>query len=514
MDKIIRFAALSLIVTSVWAAEFQNGQAARAVIGQASFSSRETSITPNVLAISNGWLYAADASHRLLTIDLSQIPGPKQEPAPRSDGLCALCGFSVGAIGNHAVLPGVAGVSIYGKTVVVADAQNYRVLIWRDSSLPRAAKGPDIVLGRNGPDSGASGSTIVDPVSAAFDGKRLFVGDAALHRILIWNSLPASDGQPADVVLGQPDFVPSASTELPGPDTINSPSAMVSDGTNLFVADALDHRILVFTPADLPLASSAVLNSAILTGGHSAPGSLAPGSLATIAGISLGPSAQSASAGDGALPKQLAGVEVFLDGTKLPLLAVSSSEIQVQLPYGLEAPYAASLYIRMERPDGTISTSNAVAVKLVAAAPGVFAFGGSEPRIGMVLHAVAGSTAPGTPVTAESPAQPGEVLVVWTAGLGLVDDSQAAAPVTAGEPFQGPDAPVEHPVTALINGRSAPVLAADLPEGSIGIYQVRVALPEDLPDDPHTPLVISQDGILSNTVVIPVSKSNPFKPVN
>ncbi len=59
--------------------------------------------------------------------------------------------------------------------------------------LAGAAKGPDVSLGRSTNDlSAVSASTIVDPVSVAFDGKRLFVGDAALHRILIWNSLPAS----------------------------------------------------------------------------------------------------------------------------------------------------------------------------------------------------------------------------------------------------------------------------------------------------------------------------------
>ncbi len=487
MQKITRIATLSLMATSIWAAEFQNGQAARAVIGQPSFSAHETAFTPNVLALSSGWLYAADASHRLLTVDLSQIPGPREEPARHSDGSCPVCGFSVGAIGSYAVLPGVAGVSIYGKTVVAADPPNHRVLIWRDSSLPRVAKGPDIVL------------AVADPVSTAFDGKRLFVGDAALHRVLIWNSLPASDTQPADVVLGQPSFSSSAMSEVPGPDSISRPSAMVSDGTNLFVADAVDHRILVFTAGDLPLASGSVLNSASLAAGPSAPGTLV-----TIAGTGLGPSTESASEGDQVLPKELAGVEVLLNGTKLPLLSASSSEIRVQLPYALESPSTASLYVRVQREDGTVIISNAVAVKLLAAAPGLFAFGGAEPRNGMVLHAVTDSREPGTPVTAESPARPGEVVVVWTAGLGAVNDSDAAEPVTAGEPFQGPDAPVLRPVSAVVSGRSVPVIAADLPIGSIGIYQVRIALPADLPDDAHTPLVISQEGVVSNTITIPV----------
>ena len=99
------------------------------------------------------------------------------------------------------------------------------MLIWRDSSAQSALKGPDLVLGRTGSElSTVSGATIVDPVSVAFDGKRLFVGDAALHRILVWNSLPATESQPADVVLGQPNFTAAVIADTPAPDSISRPS--------------------------------------------------------------------------------------------------------------------------------------------------------------------------------------------------------------------------------------------------------------------------------------------------
>ncbi len=501
MDKIIRWAALLLIVPSVWAAEFQNGQAARAVIGQPSFSARETAITPTVLALSGGWLYAADASHRLLTFDLSQIPAAKDDLPDAAGTACSLCGFSFGSIANQPVLPGVSGISMHGRTIVEADTQNHRVLIWRDSSLPGAAKGPDVSLGRSTNDlSAVSASTIVDPVSVAFDGKRLFVGDAALHRILVWNSLPASDTQPADVVLGQQNFSSENAAEAPGPDNINRPASLVSDGTNLFVADSLEHRILIFTAADLSLSATSILNSASLAASASAPGGLvtieAPGVTSSIT-----------PEGTGSLPTKLGGVEVFLNGLKLPLLSTAPSEIRAQLPYELDATGGASLYVRLEREDGTVAVTNAVAVKMLATAPGLFAFAGPEPRSGMVLHASADSVEPGTPVTAEAPARPGEVLAVWTAGLGAVDDSDAIEPVAAGQPFAGPDAAVLHAVTATVNGRAASVVAAQLPSGSIGIYQVRVALPPDLPEDPHASVVIWQDGIASNAITIPVRNS-------
>jgi uncharacterized protein (TIGR03437 family) len=494
---------LSLIAYSSAAAEFQNGQAARAVIGQVSFSSVDSSITPTVLSLSGGHLFAADASHRLLTFDLAQIPGPRDEPASSSGLACSLCGFTASTIANQSVLPGIAAITVSGKTIVAADPQHHRVLIWRDSSSPRAAYGPDVQLGRSSDLSPVSGSTLVNPMSVAFDGKRLFVGDSALHRVLIWNSLPLTDTQAADVVLGQADVNSSTLPDVPAADSINQPTSLVSDGTNLFVADSFDHRILIFTAADLPLAASSVMNSASLRSGPAAPGTLL-----TVSGVSVSSSGNAPPEGSAPLPTKLGGVEVFLNGSRLPLLSTSHSDIQAQLPYSLDIPSSASLYVRLETTDGNVTVTNAVALKLTAVSPGLFALPGPEPRGGVVLHSAADSTSPGTPVTPQSPAHPGETLIVWTAGLGAVDDGEAAEQVVAGQPFTGPDAPVLHSVAATVGGRLADVTSAQLPEGATGIYQVRLVLPQDLPDDPQTPLTIWQEGVSSNTVTIPVRNSN------
>ena len=122
----------------------------------------------------------------------------------------------------------------------------------------------------------------------------------------------------------------------------------------------------------------------------------------------------------------------------------------------------------------------------------------------MVLHTDSNSGQAAAPVTAEDPAHPGEVLVLWAAGLGAVNTDEASNDAVAGAPYEGPDATVLNPVGALVNGRWAEVLSATLPHGSIGIYEVRVQLPADLPSDAKTSLVISQDAQVSNTVTIPL----------
>jgi hypothetical protein len=81
--------------------------------------------------------------------------------------------------------------------------------------------------------------------------------------VLIWHTFPTAHGQPADVVLGQPDFLsvqPNVAGigAVPGPDTLNWPYGVFSDGTRLWIADTGNRRVLVyhqiphtsFAPAD------------------------------------------------------------------------------------------------------------------------------------------------------------------------------------------------------------------------------------------------------------------------
>jgi len=67
--------------------------------------------------------------------------------------------------------------------------------------------------------------------------------------------------------------------------------------------------------------------------------SLAPGSLFSIIGTALAASTQTASA---PLPTELAGTQVLMNGTPLPLLSVSPTEVWFQVPF--------------EAPPGTIAT--------------------------------------------------------------------------------------------------------------------------------------------------------------
>ena len=501
----IRVTALLLLAASTWAAEFNNGQAARLVIGQPSFSAQESGISATTLIAANGHLYATDARGRVLTFNLTKSPSASEHFSAQQRSECAICGFvPEGTSAQQQPITGSPAVAVHGNTVVVADPSTHRVFIWRNTRASVDVGTPDVVLGQPGssPASSSSATTLVDPISVAFDGKRLFIGDAALRRVLIWNTLPASSNDPADVVLGQSDFTTVNTTDSPGADTIGRPAALASDGANLFVADSIGRRILVFTPGDASLPKNAVVNAASLE-----PGPFAPGTLITISASGL--TVNSASAPDDGtqpLPTKLGGVEVVFDGVALPLLSVSPTQIRAQVPFELGTRSAASMYVRSEHSDGTVRITTATAIKIVRANPGLFAFGGPEPRSGLILHADPTSPAHGgMPVTSDNPAKPGEVVILWAAGLGRVG---MEAPPATGVPFVGSDAHALTPVSAVVNGRSAQVVSAGLPHGSIGIYEVRVLLPSNLAPDPKAQLLITQDNYVSNKITVPVQAEN------
>src|SRR4051812_3247550 len=248
-----RFAALfsSLLLPALlFSSDFRSGQAASAVIGQPSFSVSSGGITPTALSFAAGKLFVTDKGQRVLSYDVSRLTDSARDSADTSAKACLVCLESPSSVQSQSVISGVSRVSTYANSVAIADPVSHRVLVWRDSRSASAASGPDVVLGSASDASASqSGTTLGDPISVALDGRRLFVGDAALHRVLIWNSLPKVGTQPADVVLGQSDFS-SSSDRVPAPARIARPSALFSDGKNLYVGDAVAHRVLVFTPSE------------------------------------------------------------------------------------------------------------------------------------------------------------------------------------------------------------------------------------------------------------------------
>lgn len=115
-----------------------------------------------------------------------------------------------GAENNPFLAP--RGVFIKNQMLFVSDTGQNRVFIWK--TLPKSTfQAADVVLGQiqkfntgRNAEGEVSASSLQYPSGIWSDGNKLIVADAWNHRVLIWNELPTQDGQEADVVLGQPDF--------------------------------------------------------------------------------------------------------------------------------------------------------------------------------------------------------------------------------------------------------------------------------------------------------------------
>lgn len=150
-----------------------------------------------------------------------------------------------------------SGIWSDGTRLVVAEYYNNRVLIW--NTFPTTNQAPaDVVLGQSEMTtsvvaSGAAG--INSPRSVTSNGNQLILADVSNNRILIWNSFPTVNGQPADLVLGQGDLDHSAANDddqdgasdlATTARTLSSPQGLSLDGTRLYVLDNGNYRVLAF----------------------------------------------------------------------------------------------------------------------------------------------------------------------------------------------------------------------------------------------------------------------------
>lgn len=149
---------------------------------------------------------------------------------------------------------GPRGVAFSSEGLIVADTGHHRLLFWR--RLPdRDNQAADFVIGQ--PDffsegrnaRGLCGAATFDmPTGVASNGITLAVADAWNHRVLIWRTPPQRDNQPADIVLGQSDFTGCRANRggEAGPDTLNWSYGVTIAGERLLVADTGNRRVLVW----------------------------------------------------------------------------------------------------------------------------------------------------------------------------------------------------------------------------------------------------------------------------
>ena len=210
----------------------------------------------------------------------------------------------------------------------------------------------------------------------------------------------------------------------------------------------------------------------IVNGANFAPGPLAPNAIATIFGADLAWSKETLTEENtraGRLPSSLADVRVYVGNYPAPLIYVSPEQINFLIPSDL-SPGAQKVWVMRQGVAGP-----EVSITLVDAVPEFF-----RTADGYVIA----QHADYSPVTAEHPARPGEVIVVYATGLGMTHpnplpgeipiypglmDRLSALQVTVGAAVLPPDR----------------ILYAGITPGWAGLYQINLRLPDILEGNPE-----------------------------
>ena len=240
-------------------------------------------------------------------------------------------------------------------------------------------------------------------------------------------------------------------------------------------ASALFNAWLTGAGQHAPSAKPPVISA--ITNGASYKQAYAPGMIVTIFGSQLAPTAQSASTTP--FPTQLAGVTVSIAGFPAPLLYVSPSQLNAQIPY--ETPVGTSVVLTVTNNGQSASVS----FTATAAAPGIFVNANGAP----------------VPSTTGSRSQ-GHTLTLYITGFGAVTPAMADGAVPASGTTTLPKPTANTTVT--IGGVVAPSVVG-VPPGYAGVAQINYQIPSTVPLG-QQPVVVTVGGVASNTAMLTVTQ--------
>ncbi len=126
------------------------------------------------------------------------------------------------------------GMATDGTKLIVCDGFNNRVLIWNNLAFISNNMPPDVVIGqpnfttKDAPNFNSStAATLYHPtgVDVTKDGK-LVISSTGENRVLVYNTIPTSNGASADLVLGQANFTDNAAIFTPDANETYHPLAL------------------------------------------------------------------------------------------------------------------------------------------------------------------------------------------------------------------------------------------------------------------------------------------------
>ncbi len=205
---------------------------------------------------------------------------------------------------------------------------------------------------------------------------------------------------------------------------------------------------------------------------------VAPGGLISIYGQQMSP--VNIASSEIPLPTALGESCLTVNGVAVPVLFVSSQQINGQLPFNVDG----NAQMTLRTPGGISDNFN---FSILPAAPSVFRTGVAGPTTGLATITRADN---GELVTPTNPVHPGDSIVIWATGLGRTSPAIDSGMPSPSDPL--PSAVIQPTVT--IGGVALDIQYAGLVPGSVGLYQINAGVPKSAPLGLTMPLVIAQGG--------------------
>jgi uncharacterized protein (TIGR03437 family) len=205
---------------------------------------------------------------------------------------------------------------------------------------------------------------------------------------------------------------------------------------------------------------------------------VAPGGLVSIYGQQMSP--VNIATQQIPLPTALGESCLTVNGVAIPVLYVSSTQINGQLPFTVDGD--ATMVLRT--PGGVSNNFNLV---IQDTAPAIFQSGTAGPETGLATIVRANN---GQLVTPTNPIHPNDSIVIYLTGMGVT-----APPVPTGQPApSGTLASAIAAPTVTLGGAAMNVSYAGLVPGEVGVYQINAVAPLSTPQGLSIPLTINQGG--------------------
>ena len=182
------------------------------------------------------------------------------------------------------------------------------------------------------------------------------------------------------------------------------------------------------------------------------------------------------------IPTSLNGVQVTVGSVPAALLFVSPGQINFQVPNVAQGNQP--VVVRTQN-----GSSAPVNLEVAASAPAIFFD---------TAGAIAIRNADFTLVRPDAPAAAGDIILLYSTGLGTTTPALDPGVIASGPPFQE-----TAPVAVTIGGRDATVIYSIASPGFLGLYQTAVRVPAGLSSGPN-PVVMRQGQATSNSVPIAV----------